>query len=114
MNGYAYWSHLLGWVQMIIATIVFLSFFVIDPILQKEIAPYLIAIPILVGYGQALRYLTIKRSDETFKSQLLTFSMAIILAFWTFFVLRVVRWYAMFTCRRTGWATRETLEVKAS
>ena len=114
VNGYAYWSHLLGWVQMLIATFVFMSFFVINPAIQHAVAPYLIVIPILVGYGQALRYLTIKRTDESFKSQLLTFSLAIVLAFWTFFVLRIVRWYAMATCRRTGWATRETLEVKAT
>jgi hyaluronan synthase len=114
MDGYAYWSHLLGWVQMLIATIVFISFFVVNPVFQKQVAPYFIIIPILVGYGQALRYLTIKRSDESIWSQLLTFSLAVVLAFWTFFVLRVVRWYAMITCRRTGWATRETLEVKAT
>lgn len=114
MDGYAYWSHLLGWVQMLIATVVFTAFFLIDPIVQRQVAPYLIAIPVLVGYGQALRYLTVKRSDESFKSQLLTFSLALITTFWTYFVLRAVRWYSIMTCRRTGWATRETVEVSAT
>lgn len=114
MNGYAYWSHLLGWVQMLITTVIFFSFFIINPIFNRQMAPYLILIPLLVGYGQALKYLTIKRSDESFKSQLLTFSLAIVLTFWSFFVLRFVRWYSMFTCRRTGWVTREAVEVKAT
>lgn len=114
MDGYAYWSHLFGWVQMLIATTIFIAFFVVNPVFQRQVAPYLIVIPVLVSYGQALRYLTIHRSDESFKSQLLTFSLAIVSTFWTFFVLRVVRWYSIITCRRTGWVTRETVEVKAA
>ncbi len=112
LNGYAYWSHLLGWVQMLIATVVFLAFFIVDPVVQRQIIPYFILIPILVGYGQGLRYLTVKRSDESFKSQLLTFTLAIFTTVWSFFVLRAVRWYSILTCRKGGWATRETVEVK--
>ena len=114
LNGYAYWSHLLGWIQMLIATVVFLAFFIVDPAVQKQIVPYFIMIPILVGYGQALRYFTVKRSDESFKSQFLTFSLGIVTTFWSFFVLRAVRWYSILTCRRGGWATRETVEIKAA
>ncbi|MGH7156978.1 MAG: glycosyltransferase [Candidatus Saccharimonadales bacterium] len=112
LNGYAYWSHFLGWVQVLITTVIFVAFFIINPAVQRQVVPYFILIPIVVGYGQGLRYLTIKRSDESFRSQLFTFSLAIITTFWSFFVLRVVRWYSILTCRRGGWATREKVEVK--
>ena len=113
MDGYAYWSHFLGWVQMLITTVIFVAFFILNPVVQKMMAPYLIVIPILIGYGIALRYLTVRRSDESFKSQLFTFSLAIVSTIWTFFVLRFVRWYSILTCKRTGWVTRESVEVNA-
>lgn len=112
LGSYAYWSHIFAWMQMAVATVIFISLFVVNPIITKKIIPTLILIPILVGYGQALFYLTIKRSDETFSSQLITYLTALPAALWAFFVLRFVRWYAIATCTKTGWGTREEVEVK--
>lgn len=112
LDGYAYWSHLLGWTQMIVSLSIFFALFVVNPVITHHILPTLILIPILVGYGQALFYLTIKRSDETLASQLYTFSTAVIASVWAYFGLRIVRWYAILTCTRTGWGTRDSIEVK--
>lgn len=114
LNSYGYWSHLFGWLQMVVTAAIFLSLFILTPILTGQILPTLILIPILVGYGQALFYLTIRRSDETLKSQLLTYSTALPASLWAYFVLRFVRWYAIATCKRTGWGTRESIEVTAA
>lgn len=113
LNGFAYWYHLMGWLQMMVSLAIFIALFVVNPVVTRHILPTLILIPILVGYGQALFYLTIKRSDEKFASQFLTYLTAIIASMWAYFGLRFVRWYAIVTCRRTGWGTRKTIEIKA-
>lgn len=115
MTRYAYWAHLLGWVQMILSTTIFMVLFVIWPTLSLSFNPVLFLIPILVGYGQSLRYLSFRRSDESMKSQLLTFALSPIATVWAFFILRLVRWYAIATCLRTGWGTRaDGIEIGAS
>jgi hyaluronan synthase len=114
LNGYGYWAHVFGWLQMSVSLAIFVSLFILSPVLTHTLIPLLVLIPILVGYGQALFYLTIKRSDETFKSQMLTYATALPAALWAYFVLRLVRWYSIATCMRTGWGTREGIEVKAA
>jgi hyaluronan synthase len=114
LNSYGYWSHLFSWMQMAVSLAIFISLFIITPVVTRTVLPILILIPILVGYGQALFYLTVKRSDETFKSQLLTYATALPASLWAYFVLRIIRWYAIATCRRTGWGTREDIEVSAA
>lgn len=111
MRSYAYWAHLVGWMQMLLATVIFVTLFVVQPVIDREIVPSLLLIPVLIGYGQGLRYLTFRRSDESLSSQLLTFALSPIASLWAFFVLRPIRWYAMVTCMRTGWGTRSDVEV---
>ncbi len=110
LSSYAYWGHLLGWIQMMVSTAIFVTLFVIGPA-TGNFSPYYIVIPLLVGYGQSLRYLTFRRRDERFRSQLLTWFLSPVASLWAFFVLRFVRWYAMCTCLKTGWGTRQDVEV---
>ena len=111
LKDYAFWGHLMGWWQLFLSSIVFTYLFVMLPITHGiPIFPYylyLIAIPVLVAYGQALRFLAVTRSDETFRFRLATYSMEIIPAFWAYFVLRFVRYYSIATCLKTGWGTRQ-------
>lgn len=113
LNGYAYWAHFMGWVQMMLSTTIFIVLFIVYPTLNLHFDPLLLLIPMLIGYGQGLRYLSFRRSDESLWSQLLTFALAPVSLMWSFFVLRVVRWYAMATCLKTGWGTRQDVEVSA-
>jgi hyaluronan synthase len=107
LNGYAYWAHAMGWLQMTVATGLFVDFFVWQPATSGTFSPWLLAVPVLVGYGQGLRYLTVARSDQSLQSQLLTYALSPLAVLWAFTVLRVVRWYAMATCLRGGWGTRQ-------
>lgn len=68
-------------------------------------------IPLAIGYGQGLRYLTIRRSDQSFASQLVSYSLVPVAWMWGYFGLRVMRWYAIATCTRMGWGTRKKVEV---
>jgi hyaluronan synthase len=111
MDGYAYWSHLIGWFQLALSTTLFVYLFIYLPVVHAEIIPWLLVVPVLIGYAQSLRYLTIDRSDESFGYRFVTYLFQPIPALWAFFVLRFVRYYAMATCLKTGWGTRQDVEV---
>lgn len=106
MNGAAYWAHLLRWCQLFLSTgaLVYL-------LTQVHIGWYTLVIPFCISGAQSLRYLTVNRSDESIWSQLLTWSLAPLGVLWTWTVLRPLRWYGMATCWKTGWGTRETVEI---
>jgi hyaluronan synthase len=114
MDGYAYWSHLIGWFQLLLSTAVFVYLFIYMPAVQRELLPWLLVIPILISYAQGLRYLTVWRSDESFGYRFVTYLLNPIPSLWSFFVLRWVRYYAIATCLKTGWGTRSDVEVTMS
>ncbi|MCD2196150.1 glycosyltransferase [Actinomycetospora endophytica] len=111
LSSVAFWNHLVAWAQMLIATMLFLLLFIIGPAAAGGISPLLFVVPVIVGFAQSLRYLTIRRSDESVWSQLATLALSPVATLWAFTVLRVVRWYGMATCLKTGWGTREEIEV---
>jgi len=108
---YAYWAHFVGWVQWLLATALLWTLFIVRPVLTHTIPWTLYLIPILIAYGQGLRYFTVRRSDQSRWSQLATYMLTPLTALWVFFVLRVIRWYGMVTCMKTGWGTRAQVEV---
>lgn len=107
----AYWLHFIGWVQMAMATLTFIVFFVYTPVVAPQVIPYLMIIPILVSYGQATRYFMLKREDTPLWRQIQVWLATPLLTVYCFFVLRFLRFYAMATCLKTGWGTRQSVEV---
>ena len=109
LNGYAYWSHFLGWLQMLITTLIFLSFFVRNPVVQKQTGAVLDSNSYSDRLRSGFEISNRQKSDPMrhLQSQLFTVSLSVLTTLWTFFVLRVVRWYSIVTCRRTGWITRD-------
>jgi len=115
LTGYAYWMHFMRWFQVVLTTVVFVGVFVVVPVRTGHFSFWLLMVPVLVGYAQSLRYLTFTRSDESVWSQLGTFALAPVAMLWSFTVLRIVRLYAMATCAKTGWGTRQKgVEVSLS
>lgn len=110
LNSWAYWLHFIGWVQMAMSTITFVVFFVYMPVVSPHVIPYLMTIPVLVGYGQATRYFMVKRADTPFRVQFAVYLATPVLTLYTFLVLRFFRLYAMATCLKTGWGTRQQVE----
>ena len=106
-TGYAYWSHALRWVQMAVSTALFVDFFLWRPTMSGTFSLWLFLIPVVAGYGQGLRYLSVSRSDQSFGSQLFTYALSPLAVLWSFAVLRGIRWYAMATCLKGGWGTRQ-------
>jgi hyaluronan synthase len=114
MKSYAYWQHFMGWVQFFISLGMFGFLFLWMPAIDHRMLPWLLFVPLMVGYGQGLRYLTVSRSDESFWYRFGTYLCQPIPGLWSFFVLRFLRYYAMATCLKTGWGTRQMVEVAAN
>jgi hyaluronan synthase len=110
LRSYAWWQHLAGWVLSSVSLWAFAD--TVLTALRDGFSWPLVLVPVLAGYGLTLPYLTVSRSDETFRSRLLTWSLAPLAVVWALTVLRAWRWYGAVTCRRTGWGTRQNIEVK--
>jgi hyaluronan synthase len=74
----------------------------------------LFLIPFAFAYLQAARYFTVRRSDMSFASQFFSFLIAPLALLWSIVVLRAFRLYSFVTWYRTGWGTREEVEIPES
>lgn len=110
--SFGFWRQALGWSQLTVTTVLFILLFVVRPIFDYRILPALLIVPILIGYVQALRYLSYRRSDQSFKSQFCTYLLAPLASLWSFFIFRPLRFYAIATCLNSAWGTRSKIEVK--
>jgi hyaluronan synthase len=111
LNKTAYWVHFIRWTMALTGSFMFADIFIAEPALKHQLSPWLLLITVLIGYMQSLKYLTIKRSDESGWSQAFTYLLSPIASLWAYFVLRSVQWYARATCLKTGWGTRNEVEV---
>ncbi|MGW6292445.1 glycosyltransferase [Streptomyces sp. NPDC055058] len=108
LTGWAYWAHLLRWFQVALSTGVLVWLLVVEPLAYDRTPPAsFLIVPFAIGWAQALRYLSIARSDDTTARRLTTWLMMplAVIGGWT--VLRAMRWWGMATCARTGWGTRQ-------
>ncbi|MER8220318.1 glycosyltransferase [Streptomyces sp. NPDC094143] len=108
LTGWAYWAHLLRWFQVALSTSVLGWLLVVEPVRYGNTPPVsFLVVPFLIGWAQALRYLSVIRSDERMRQRAVTWLLMplAVLGAWT--VLRVMRWYGAATCARTGWGTRQ-------
>lgn len=113
LTSVAFWIHALTWVQMLISSALVIMLFIVAPLSGVGIAPWMLVVTAAIGLLQCLRYMTYRRSDVSLRSQLLTLAMFPLAALWAFFVLRGIRWYGIATCWKTGWGTRQSVEVRA-
>ncbi|MFJ7423014.1 glycosyltransferase [Streptomyces uncialis] len=102
----AYIAQLLRWFLQIVCTGALCWMAVLHLRHDIGFSPWLATVPLLIGYAQALRYLTVRRSDETLAHQTVTWLLTPLALLWAWTVLRAVRWYATLTCGRTRWGTR--------
>jgi cellulose synthase/poly-beta-1,6-N-acetylglucosamine synthase-like glycosyltransferase len=124
----AYWLHAFKWVQAIAATIIVSWLIVLKPVVDAidwarggssaalvadaKTLPLTLGMLILFGYVQLLRVFTVRRSDQSRAAQLSWFILiAPIATLWQWSVLRVWRLWAIASCMRFKWGTRQQVEV---
>ncbi|MEU0156916.1 glycosyltransferase [Micromonospora fulviviridis] len=113
LRSLAWWLHLLRWSSTVVAAVLFVAVVIVAPIADPNPAaiPWLVAVPLIVGYAQTLRYMTIRRSDQSTAYQWGTWLLTPVAVVFALVVLRVIRWYGIVTCWKTGWGTRKKVEV---
>jgi hyaluronan synthase len=113
LRSYGYWAHLLRWVNTVAATVLFFAVVIVSPAMDPNpaVIPWLVLVPLIVGYAQTLRYMTVRRSDQSTAYQWGTWLLTPVAVVFALLVLRAIRWYGVATCWRTGWGTRKTVEV---
>ncbi|HWM96932.1 MAG TPA: glycosyltransferase [Streptosporangiaceae bacterium] len=108
VTGYAYWAQLIRWFQVALSTTVLGWLLLVEPLRYGTTPPAsFLIVPFLIGWAQALRYLGVIRSDERIRSRAVTWLLMPLAVVGSWTVLRVMRWYGMATCARTGWGTRQ-------
>ena len=112
LKTYAYWVNLLNWVQVLASVAVLADLYVLWPI-EGHAVPWAqtTLIGSVLGWAFTARYLAIKRPTERLWSRLFTWLLAPLAVAWSYLVLRSLRWYGMATCYKTGWGTRDKIEV---
>jgi hypothetical protein len=58
--------------------------FLWQPSMTGSFSLWLLAVPVLVSYGQGLRYLAVARSYQSLGSQLVTFALPLLAVLWVF------------------------------
>lgn len=125
----AYWLHALKWVQTIASTIVVAWLLLGKPavdavawlrgagtdalVADAKMLPLTVGMLVVFGYVQLLRIFAVRRSDQSTLAKLGWFLLLAPLAtIWQWSVLRVWRIWAIVTCMRFKWGTRQKIEVE--
>jgi len=112
LTSYIYWLHLFRWVQFALSAVASVYLIYSGIFHNRQLLPYLVLVPVIIAYVQSLRYLIIRRSDESVVSQFITFLTAPIAMIWLLCVMRFVKYYAYLTVFKTGWGTRQAGKVE--
>jgi hyaluronan synthase len=102
----AFAAQLLRWFLQLLCTGALVWLVAHHTVTGSTPSPWLLTVPLALGYAQALRYLTVRRDDESLAYRTGTWLLTPLALLWAGTVLRAVRWYAVATCGRTRWGTR--------
>lgn len=114
MRRYVYWLHLVRWVQFVISTTVLIYLIQNGTMADAELIPFYVAVPVLIGFMQNLRYFMIKRNDITLKSEILTYLTTPMVIIWSLTIMKFVKFYAYATVYNNKWGTRESSTPEVS
>jgi hyaluronan synthase len=108
VTSVAFWLAVAGWATFFGTTAMFVFVAATEP---RELLPTA-AISLMLSYAATVRSLAIRRSDETLLKQLGVYALSPCVLLWAWFIYRPLRIYGMLTCLRTGWGTRQQVEVR--
>jgi hyaluronan synthase len=112
--SFGFLRQVMSWINQSVTAIVLILIVLSQVILiNSDIVLTFILVSIATNYIQTFRYLTIRRTDESFAYRVATFIFYTpIISFWSFFIFRPIKLYASLTCLKSGWGTRKEVEVR--
>ncbi|MBD8058429.1 glycosyltransferase family 2 protein [Cellulomonas sp. JH27-2] len=108
---FAFWYHLLKWLQYAVATSAVLVLAASGAMFHPAALLMCLLIVGAVQLVVSLPYLTLRRSDQSLGGRLAVAACAPLLAIWQLTFLRALRWYATATFGNVAWGTRAAVEV---
>ena len=107
----AFWLHVLGHAQFLASTVMLALIVFVHPEFNSAQVVQMLLTAMLLSYATTARTLIIRRSDETVRQQLGVYALSPLVVLWAMFVYRPLRLFGMITCFRTGWGTRQAVEL---
>jgi hyaluronan synthase len=113
LTSYAFWYHLVRWIQYFAVTGMILVLLFSGILLHPTVLLWTAAIVVVLQMVVTSPYLTLRRSDQTAGQRIAVYLMAPLVGVWQMTFMRVLRWYAMATYPKlaNGWGTRTHVEV---
>ncbi|MGW4804797.1 glycosyltransferase [Kitasatospora sp. NPDC004272] len=111
LTGYAFWLQAAHLFTAATGGVLFLWLFLWQPFTVGVPLWLLLVVPTVISYVEALRYLTVRRHGHPLRRQLAVLALAPLTLLWGMTVLRALKWYGALTCARTGWGTRQDVEL---
>lgn len=110
--SYGWFRHLIGQILFFMSLTIVIQLLIIKPIITGHLPSLdFLLIPVFLAYTQGIRYFAIKRTDMTNSSRLLTYLISPLAVIWFALVIRIVTLYGYVTAKRTGWGTRQQVEI---
>jgi hyaluronan synthase len=112
IGSFGHFRQALGWLVFVSFAVIVVQLAVFIPLTTGKLPPVeLVIVPVIFSFLAGTRYLTIRRSDMNRASQIFTYLLSPVAGLWSLFVLRLIRFYGVITCLKTGWGTRQKVEV---
>ena len=111
LGSVAFWLHLLGHAQFLASTIMLALVVFLHPEFNVMQVVQMLVVAMFLAYAITARTLIIRRSDETVRQQLGVYALSPLVVLWAVFMYRPLRLFGMVTCFRTGWGTRQAVEM---
>lgn len=110
-NRTAWW--LLAWryVTFCLFTVMYPTILLVQPAIEGYLPIAFFVYIGLLSYAKSLRYLTVRRADESIWSSLLTYLMAPFSTLLHLYLTTVLRYVGLLSVHSTGWGTRKNVEV---
>lgn len=84
---------------------------VVSPIVNARFGGLFFVWMVVVGYLSSMSYLTVRRPDMSSREQLFNWALSPLVVVLNFVVGWCLRYVGLFTCLKTGWDTRQQVEV---
>jgi hyaluronan synthase len=116
-----WWLAWLAWAEFTVTTVLLITVAVPVAVVAVRHPGALPAftlpdLPVLAGlsYLVSLRAMLVRRADQPTAFRLAAFAGSPLITLWSMTVLRALRLWAIITCTRGGWGTRQKVEVELS
>lgn len=107
----AWWLVVWQFVSFVLFSFALPMMLVIHPIQSGNVPWEFFIYLSLLAYARSVRYLVLKRPDQSPSQQLITFLLAPVSSLLHLYLCSVLQYVGLFTFRKTGWSTRQKVEV---